>query len=90
MFSSKELAPGTVMKLIGEQPHSWGKVEASWHLAVGGAMARLSSPIREGDGILYVRARDARVAEQLDLHRRVIEERLRQLLGDKARTFVTI
>jgi hypothetical protein len=53
-------------------------------------MARLSSPIREGDGILYVRARDARVAEQLDLHRRVIEERLRQLLGDKARTFVTI
>ncbi|BCS33250.1 hypothetical protein TBR22_A24770 [Luteitalea sp. TBR-22] len=90
MFSSKELAPGTIMKLIAAQPHSWGKVEASWHLAVGGAMARLSSPIREADGVIYVRAKDGRVAEQLDLHRRVIEGRLRELLGDAGRTFSVI
>ncbi|WP_396625712.1 DciA family protein [Luteitalea sp.] len=90
MFSSKELAPGTVMKLIAEQPHSWGKVEASWHLAVGGGMARLCSPVRESDGVIYVRAQDARVAEQLDLHRRVIEGRLRELLGDHGRAFSVV
>ena len=87
VFSSKELAPGTIMKLIAAQPHSWGKVEASWHLAVGGAMARMCSPVREAEGVVHVRAKDARVAEQLDLHRRVIEGRLRELLGEHGRTF---
>ena len=90
MFSAKQLAPGTVQKLIAEQPHSWGKVEAAWHLAVGGAMARLTTPIRDGDGVVYVRAKDARVAQQLDLHRRVIEGRLRDILGPHGRTFTVV
>lgn len=74
--------------LIASQPHSAGKVQAAWHLAVGGAMARLSAPDRDAGGIVYVRARDARVAEQLDLHRRVIEARLREVLGPSGRTFI--
>ena len=74
--------------LIASQPHSVGKVQAAWHLAVGGAMARLSAPDRDAGGIVYVRARDARVAEQLDLHRRVIEARLREVLGPRGRTFI--
>lgn len=87
MFSAKELAPGTIQKLIAEQPHSWGKVEAAWHLAVGGAMARRTTPIRDADGIVYVRADDARVAAQLEFHRAVIERRLKDILGAHGRTF---
>lgn len=77
----------SVSRLIAAQPHSKGKVEAAWHLAVGGAMARLSTPTRDAGGVVYVRARDTRVAGQLDLHRRVIEARLREVLGDRGRTF---
>ena len=51
-------------------------------------MARLSAPDRDAGGIVYVRARDARVAAPLDLHRRVIEARLREVLGPRGRTFI--
>ena len=84
------LVSGAVTQLIAAQPHSKGKVEAAWHLAVGGAMARLSAPVRDAGGIVYVEARDGRVAEQLDLHRRVIEARLRDVLGAKGRAFAII
>ena len=84
------LVSGAVTQLIAAQPHSKGKVEAAWHLAVGGAMARLSAPVRDAGGTVYVEAKDARVADQLDLHRRVIEARLREVLGVKGRTFVIV
>lgn len=89
MVSTQQLAPA-VTRLIGAQPHSKGKVEAAWHLAVGAAMARLSTPVRDAAGVVHIRARDARVAEELDLHRRVIEARLRDVLGDRGRTFTVI
>jgi hypothetical protein len=84
------LVSGAVTQLIAAQPHSKGKVEAAWHLAVGGAMARLSTPVRDSGGIVYVEARDARIADQLDLHRRVIEARLREILGAGGRTFAIV
>lgn len=77
-------------QLISAQPHSKGKVEAAWHLAVGGAMARLSTPVRDAAGVVYVQARSAGVADQLDLHRRVIEARLRDVLGTHGRKFVLV
>jgi len=80
--------PGAVKQLIASQPHSRGKVEAAWHLAVGAGMARLSAPVRDAAGVVYVQARDARVADQLELHRRVIEARLREVLGKDGRVFV--
>jgi len=84
------LVNGTVVQLIAAQPHSKGKVEAAWHLAVGGAMARLSKPVRDANGVVYVEARDARVADQLELHRRVIDARLRDILGAKGRVFAIV
>jgi hypothetical protein len=84
------ILPGGVTALIASQPHSRGKVEAAWHMAVGGPMARLSTPVRDNQGVVYVRAADAGVAGQLDMHRRVIEARLREVLGANGRTFVVI
>ena len=90
MVPTSTLVPGTVTQLIAAQPHSKGKVEAAWHLAVGGAMARLSTPVRDANGVVYVEARDAGVADQLELHRRVIEARLRDVLGTKAESFAIV
>ena len=53
-------------------------------------MARLSVPVRDANGVVYVEARDGRVADQLELHRRVIEARLRDVLGAKGRAFVIV
>lgn len=89
MVPTQQLS-AAVTRLIAAQPHSQGKVEAAWHLAVGGAMARLSSPSRDAAGVVYVQARDRRVADELDLHRRVIEARLRDVLGDRGRTFTVV
>ena len=88
MVPTSTLVNGSVTQLIAAQPHSKGKVQAAWHLAVGGTMARLSIPLRDANGIVYVEARDARIADQLELHRRVIEARLREVLGTKGRAFV--
>lgn len=90
MVPTSTLVPGAVQQLIAAQPHSKGKVAAAWHLAVGGAMARLSAPTRDAAGVVYVRARTPGVADQLDLHRRVIEARLREVLGPHGRTFVIV
>ena len=90
MFSAKQLAPGTIQKLIAEQPHSWGKVEAAWHLAVGGALARQTTPVRDADGVVYVRSTDARVSAQLEVHRGTIEARLRDILGPQGHTFTVV
>ena len=87
---AQQLASAAITKLIAAQPHSAGKVAAAWHLAVGGALARLSAPERDAGGVIYVRARDEGVADQLDLHRRVIEARLREVLGTQGRTFVIL
>jgi hypothetical protein len=87
---TSSLVSGAVTQLIAAQPHSKGKVEAAWHLAVGGALARLSAPVRDSGGVVYVEARDSRVAEQLDVHRRVIEARLRDVLGTRGRVFAIV
>lgn len=82
------MIPATAARLIAGHPHSAGKVEAAWHVAVGGALARLSRPVRDARGIVYVSVRDARVAAAIESHRPVIEERLREVLGADGRTFV--
>ncbi len=90
MVPTSSLVSGAVTQLLAAQPHSKGKVEAAWHLAVGRAMARLTAPVRDAGGVVYVEARDSGVAEQLDVHRRVIEARLRDILGARGRTFVVV
>jgi hypothetical protein len=87
---TSSLVSSTVTQLIAAQPHNMGKVAAAWHLAVGGAMARLTRPVREAGGVVYVEARDRGVAEQLDEHRPMIEGRLRGMLGTRGRAFTVV
>lgn len=88
MVPAQQVVPATVARLIAAHPHSAGKVEAAWHVAVGGALARLSRPVRDARGVIYVSVAETRVASALEAHRRVIEGRLRDVLGADGRTFV--
>jgi hypothetical protein len=87
MVPLQHIVPGAIVRLIAAQPHSAGKVEAAWRLAVGAGLARLTSARRDAGGVLWVDASDAHVVRALDTHRPLIEQRLRAMLGEHVRVF---
>jgi len=87
MVPLQQVVPGAIVRLIAAQPHSAGKVEAAWRLAVGAALARWTTARREAGGILWVDATDAHVVRELETHRGLIEQRLHAMLGDHGRAF---
>lgn len=90
MVSAQHVVSGAVSRLIAAHPHSAGKVEAAWHLAVGGHVARMCTHLQDARGVVYVSVRDTAVASALEAHRAVIERRLREVLGEHGRTFVVL
>jgi hypothetical protein len=87
MVPLQHVVPGAIVRLIAAQPHSAGKVEAAWRLAVGAGLARLSRARRDAGGVLWVEVSDDHVVRALDSHRPLIEQRLRAMLGDHVRVF---
>jgi hypothetical protein len=87
MVPLQHVVPGAIVRLIAAQPHSAGKVEAAWRLAVGAGLARLTRARRDAGGVLWVEASDAHVVRALDSHRPLIEQRLRAMLGEHVRVF---
>lgn len=83
----QQIVPGAIVRLIAAQPHSAGKVEAAWRLAVGAGLARLSRAARDANGVLWVTVDDPHVTRALETHRPLIEHRLRAMLGDRGRVF---
>ncbi len=87
MVPLQHVVPGAIVRLIAAQPHSAGKVEAAWRLAVGAGLARFSRATRDAGGVLWVTVTDPHVIRALEAHRPLIEHRLRTMLGDHGRVF---
>ncbi len=87
MVPMQRVVPGAVARLIAAQPHSAGKVEAAWRLAVGGALAKLTRARRDEAGTVIVETADRHVERELESHRRTIEPRLHAVLGNRGHTF---
>lgn len=87
MVPLQHVVPGAIVRLIAAQPHSAGKVEAAWRLAVGAGLAHLTRARRDAGGVLWVDAPDPHVVRELDTHRPLIEQRLRAMLGEHVRVF---
>jgi hypothetical protein len=87
MVPLHRVVPGAVTRLIAAQPHSAGKVEAAWRLAVGAALARLTRASRAEAGIVVVEVLDRHVVRELESHRGLIEPRLQAMLGAHGRSF---
>ena len=87
MVPLQHVVPGAIVRIIAAQPHSAGKVEAAWRLAVGAGLARLTRARRDAGGVLWVDASDQHVVRALDSHRPLIEQRLRAMLGEHVRVF---
>lgn len=71
---------GVLAEMLRRQPASKERMAFAWSVAVGPALARATS-VDLTDGVLIVRARDQRWAQEIHRNRATVLDRLRDLLG---------
>ena len=81
MQSLNSVAPAVLAELIRRQPASKERTALAWSVAVGPALARVTT-VELREGVLIVVARDARWAKEIERAKGTILARLHQLLGD--------
>jgi len=81
MVRADQVLPGVVKDIIRKAPLSAEKVSFAWRIAVGPAMARLTSVELTDEGVLRVTAGDQHWAREVHRASRVILARLVSMLG---------
>jgi len=80
MVPLQNFASGVVADIIRRQPPSAARTAFAWTITVGPALAR-STTAALADGVLTVRARDARWAREVERAAGTILRRMQHLLG---------
>lgn len=88
MRSIQTVAGGVLADIVRRQPPSAARTAFAWQLAVGPALARVTSVELEGT-TLRIRAVDARWLKEIARARAVILSKLQQLLGPEAVTTIS-
>lgn len=83
MFSIQSFATGILAEILRRQPPSEARTRFAWQLAVGPALARVTSVQLDG-GVVTVRCADPRWGPELVRAREVVLGRLQELLGSGA------
>ena len=83
MRSIQTFAGGVLAEVVRRQPPSPARTTFAWQLAVGPALARMTSVELE-DATLRVNAIDARWLKEIERARAVILPKLQSLLGAEA------
>ena len=89
MVPVQDLTVGILAEVIQRQPPSRERTAFAWQLAVGAALARLTSVELDG-GVLNVRSRDPRWGKEIQRARDTILSRMQQLMGKTAVTRIEI
>lgn len=74
-----------VAEVVRRQPASTARTNFAWQLAVGPALARVTT-VELSDGVLSVRSRDPRWKPEIERARATVLPRLQHLLGPHAVT----
>ena len=85
MRAIQTFAGGVLAEIVRRQPSSPARTAVAWQLAVGPALARVTSVEMEGTA-LRVRAADERWLKEIHRARAVILTKLQQLLGEQTVT----
>lgn len=80
MLPIQSFSTGVLAEIIRRQPASNERTRFAWQLAVGAALARVTTVELSG-GVLTVRCADPRWARELARARDLVLDRLQQLLG---------
>ena len=82
MRSIQTVAGGVLAEIVRRQPPSRTRTTFAWQLAVGPALARVTSVEMEGT-TLRVRSADPRWLKEIDRAKAVVLPKLQQLLGQE-------
>jgi predicted nucleic acid-binding Zn ribbon protein len=82
MDSLHSVVPRALAELFRQGPLSQGKLEVAWRVAVGDALARVTTVRLQPDGVVEVRTADQRWNKELKRSSTMILTRLIGLLGD--------
>lgn len=88
MRSIQTFAGGVLAQIVRRQPPSPARTSFAWQLAVGPALARVTSVEMEGTTV-RVRAADERWLKEIERARAVVLPKLQQLLGADAVTRIS-
>ena len=80
MQSLQGCVTGVLAEMLRRQPASKERMAFAWSVAVGPALARATT-VDLTDGVVIVRARDQRWAQEIHRNRATVLDRLRDLLG---------
>ena len=83
MQSIQNFSSGVIAEIIRRQPASKEKTGFAWQLAVGPALARVTS-VDLRDGVLFVVARDDRWLKEIARATPAILAKMQHLLGEQA------
>ncbi|HEX5475533.1 MAG TPA: DciA family protein [Vicinamibacterales bacterium] len=89
MLPLQSFAPGVLAAIVRQQPASPARTTFAWGLAVGPALARVSSVDLRG-GILKVTTTDIRWTREIMRARAVLLTRLQHTLGAEAVTRIEV
>ena len=81
MDSLHSVVPGALTELFRQGPLSQGKLEVAWRVAVGDALARVTTVRLQPAGVVEVQAVDMRWNAELKRSSSIILTRLVGLLG---------
>ena len=90
MISLQQAMPAVIAELLQRGPISEGKIEMAWNLAVGVALARVTTVRLIRDGLLQVTAADERWVRELRRSASTIVARLKTLLGTDVVTRIEV
>ena len=89
MVPVQHFSAGIVAEILKRQPPSPGRTRLAWQLAVGHALARVTTVNLDGR-VLRVRCADSRWTVELARAREVVLARLQALLGPDAVTRIAV
>jgi hypothetical protein len=83
MLPIQTFAPRVIAEIVRRQPASKERTNFAWQLAVGPALARVTT-VDLIEGVLTVRSRDPRWSPELERAKATVLARLQHLLGPEA------
>lgn len=81
MVPAQRVLPGIVAEIVRKAPLSPEKVEFAWRMAVGPAVARVTTVRLDDEGTLRITAADPNWAREVKRSSRLITARLESFLG---------
>jgi predicted nucleic acid-binding Zn ribbon protein len=81
MLPIQHFSAGVIAGIVRRQPSSPARTSFAWQVAVGPALARVTTVALAEDGVLTVHATDKRWGNEIERAREVVVQRLQNILG---------